>query len=126
MANVSIRNSKIHGKGLFAEREFKKGETILKWDVSHKISKKEADKFKDNEHLAYFNGIYFLAQEPEHFVNHSCNPNTKAVEFSDVALRDIKKGEELTTDYSVVMHPQTQMKCNCGAKNCKKIIRLNL
>jgi SET domain-containing protein len=37
---------------------------------------------------------------PERYVNHSNTPNTKQdlVNFADVALRDIKAGEMITTD----------------------------
>jgi len=36
--------------------------------------------------------------------------------------RDIKKGEEITGDYAEEILTG-EMKCNCGSKNCKKIIR---
>ena len=38
-------------------------------------------------------------------------------------MRDIKKGEELATDY--VMHinyPKFNMKCLCNQKGCRKVI----
>ncbi len=55
------------------------------------------------------------------FINHSCDPNTYMrilgyhVEF--YALRNIKKGEELTCNYGETHH-EGQLKCRCGAKNC--------
>ena len=59
------------------------------------------------------------------FINHSCDPNTfmrvmkDRVEF--YALRNIKKGEELSCDYGETHHEGT-LPCKCGAKNCRKFI----
>jgi len=42
----------------------------------------------------------------------------------DIAIKDIETGEELTYDYAL-LHPKwvAPLKCNCGIKNCRKIIR---
>ncbi len=59
------------------------------------------------------------------FINHSCNPNTfmrvmkNRVEF--YALRNIKKGEELSCDYGETHH-DGKLPCRCGAKNCRGFI----
>jgi len=37
MQDVIIKKSKIHGKGVFANRDFKKGEVVLEWDISKTI-----------------------------------------------------------------------------------------
>lgn len=56
------------------------------------------------------------------YVNHSCSPNTymrvcySKVEF--YALKNIKKGEELTCDYGPTHH-DGKLKCACGSANCK-------
>jgi len=62
--------------------------------------------------------------------NHSCNPNAciTLTEESRIALlvtrKNIKKNEEITTDYSVSQMSNTQrFLCNCGAKNCRGIIQ---
>jgi len=56
--------------------------------------------------------------------NHSCDPNAGIRKNSELfALRDIKKGEEITFDYSVTIAPtKWHMKCKCGLKNCRKIL----
>ncbi len=59
-------------------------------------------------------------QSPERFVNHSCDANTSVKNKCDIASRDIKKGEEITSDYS--NQGVELFKCCCGSKNCKKII----
>jgi uncharacterized protein len=59
------------------------------------------------------------------FINHSCGPNTfmrvmkDRVEF--YALKNIKKGEELSCDYGETHHEGT-LPCKCGAKNCRGYI----
>ncbi len=56
------------------------------------------------------------------FINHSCAPNsftrltTDRAEF--YALRNIRKGEELTVDYGESHHNGT-LRCRCGAADCQ-------
>jgi SET domain-containing protein len=120
---ISIKKSKIQGKGVFAERDFKKGEVVVK----HKfrvITKKEYESLPEcDKGCVGVDGkkyLQFLA--PSKYVNHSCNPNTFVKCGADVALRDIKKGEEITNYYEDD-DPEFQMVCNCGSKNCKKVIK---
>jgi SET domain-containing protein len=122
--NVTIKKSKIHGKGVFATCNFKKGEIVLKWDISNNLNKSVVDKMndKEKEYIAFIDNKYIIMQEPEKFVNHSCDANTIAGDFCDVAKRDIKAGEEITANYEEELPPNTTMECNCGSKKCKKII----
>lgn len=59
------------------------------------------------------------------FINHSCDPNTymrvmkNRVEF--YALRNIRKGEELSCDYGETHH-NGKLPCRCGAVNCREFI----
>ncbi len=59
------------------------------------------------------------------FINHSCGPNTylrvmkNRVEF--YALKNIKKGQELSCDYGETHH-DGKLPCRCGAKNCRGFI----
>jgi SET domain-containing protein len=122
--DVLVAKSRIHGLGVFALRDFKKGEVVFRWDISHEISKDDIAKIPDTEkpYVVHKKGKYFLLQPPERFLNHSCDANTHVVNFSDVCKRDIKKGEEITGDYSEDSVPDTRIKCNCGSKKCRKII----
>ena len=115
MANIVIKKSKINNKGVFANRDFKKGEIVISWKPKV-ISEKEFRTLteRNNKYLLKQDGNYFLMQSPEKFVNHSCKPNTKAINKSDIAIRGIKDGEEITSSY---LKPGS--KCNCGSKNCK-------
>jgi len=62
------------------------------------------------------------------FFNHSCEPNigVKGQIFL-MAMKKIKKGEELTFDYAMTIAKMKgakkyKMDCLCGSKNCRKII----
>ena len=122
--SVIIRNSKIQGKGVFAGADFRKKDIVMKWDDSVILTKNEAKKIpkRYRKYLVFFRGRYIMAQSPEKYLNHSCEPNTKEGKLCDVAARDIKKGQELTTDYSINAPPHIKMKCLCGSRKCKKII----
>ena len=56
------------------------------------------------------------------FINHSCVPNTFTRLTADraefYALRNIRKGEELTVDYGESHHNGT-LRCRCGAADCQ-------
>lgn len=126
MQSVIIKKSNINGNGVFANRNFKKGEVILKWKLDNIISEKEFEKLSDNEKV-YINKIYLdkyiVMQSPEKFVNYSCNPNTYCENYCDIALRDIKNGEEITGSYASNNEIIVDFKCNCKEINCKRIIK---
>ena len=124
MAEVIVQKSKIQGYGVFAGRNFKKGEIVMKWDTATVLIKRDALKIPltKRKYLVYSNGMFILSQPPEKYLNHSCIPNTMEKNYCDIALRNIQKGEELTTDYSTDAPPHIKMKCFCKNKNCKRII----
>ncbi|MFH1276051.1 MAG: SET domain-containing protein [Candidatus Woesearchaeota archaeon] len=125
--DVEIRDSKINGKGVFALKDFKKGEIVIKWDLSKVLTDKEVTNLSEDEkkYLDFTNGKHVLQQPPARYVNHSCNPNTSVeiIKFCDVAIKDIKKEEEITSDYSTQLSEGIKFKCNCGDKDCRKIIK---
>ena len=125
MVDIEVRGSKIEGKGIFALRDFKEGEIVLKWNVSKQISKEEFGLFSESEkrYVSFYGGKYNMLPVPERYVNHSCNPNTFVQNFSDVAKRDIGKGEEITSDYAEDLPSGREIKCNCGEKACRKTIK---
>ncbi len=56
------------------------------------------------------------------FINHSCAPNTffriTPGRAEIYALRDIRRGEELTVDYGESQH-EGRLPCRCGAPSCR-------
>jgi SET domain-containing protein len=120
--NIIIKKSKINKKGVFARRDFKKGDVILKWKPKI-LRKPEAEKLEDNQrHYLYKVGRnkYFLMQSPEKFVNHSCEANTRVKNNCDVAVRNIEKGEEITSNYG--KGGLNSFICKCGSKDCRGVI----
>jgi hypothetical protein len=125
MGKVIVKKSKIEGTGAFATQDFKKGDIVIKWDTSHKVHPDEISKLSEEEkqHTAFMGKEVFLQQAPAKYVNHSCEPNTHVKDFCDVAIKDIKKGEEITSDYSECLGVDEVIICTCGSKNCKKVIK---
>ena len=57
-------------------------------------------------------------------MNHSCQPNVGFNAGDDfVAMRAIKRGEELCWDYGFAeSNPNFRMKCRCGAVDCRGVV----
>ena len=101
MNDVIIGHGNLAGKGIYANRDFMEGEVVI---VYHLIPLTEQE-FKnlpqdEKEFVHIHRGIIHLYSKPERYVNHSENPNTRQDLFynCDIARRDIKKGEMITTD----------------------------
>ena len=101
MNDVIIGKGKLFGKGVFANKDFKKGEIVIKYNLKP-ITKEEFEHLSEREkHFTHEHyGTIYLYAEPERFVNHALYPNTiqDIKNKCDVAITDIKKGEEITTD----------------------------
>ena len=56
------------------------------------------------------------------FINHSCDPNCETDVIRGhiwvIALRDIKKGEELAYNYNYEYEDYEDHKCRCGSNRC--------
>lgn len=119
--DVEVRPSGIHGHGLYAIRDFRSGEVVLRWDVSHKISNDTLKLLSEDERRyvhPFSDDESIIVQPPERFVNHSCDNNTVVVNFSDVAIRSITKDAEITSDYGSD-GSGSSFKCSCGSANCR-------
>ena len=131
MKYYKVRKSNIDNRGLCASRNIKK-DTIIIHYKGKLISKKETEKNPkyDNEKAIYLfnlNSRYDLDGDFEHntarLINHSCNPNCevagKGLKLWIYALRDIKKGEELSYDYGFSYDENYKdFVCKCGERNC--------
>lgn len=101
MSSVIVGKGKLAGKGVFADRDFKKGEVVIKYNLKP-LTFEEYRKLEKKEKIfthSHFGQIY-LYSEPERYVNHSFDGNVyqDLKNQCDIALRDIKKGEEVTGD----------------------------
>lgn len=131
---AAVKKSFIHGYGLFAIKPIKKGEIVV-IKGGHVFDEKTLKKVKNKIAESYFQieddfviGPLKKSEVKENklFINHSCNPNIGIRgQITLVALRNIKPGEELTYDWVMEDPGNWKMKCNCGSKNCRKIITGN-
>jgi SET domain-containing protein len=134
-----VRESGIHGKGVYAIRPIKEGDTVLEYK-GEIITWKKAQRIHPHDpsqpnHTFYFHlddGHVIDAKNggnSARWINHSCKPNLEAnqdgyrVFFT--ALRNIKVGEELSYDYGLIIDARKTQKlkkeyaCLCGTVNCR-------
>lgn len=124
-AKITVKKTPKRGKGVFAKKDIKRGEIILRrsGEVVCVDSIKDIPKHIQDHWFPVGKNKYILPKPPAKYVNHSCNPNAGIKNNKDlVAMRNIQKGEEITYDYSMVGVDDWTMKCRCGESNCRKII----
>lgn len=136
---VAVRNSPIHGRGVFAVGAIARGARILEY-TGERMSHAEADRRYGDLHDGSSHTMLFAATDkvvidatkrggPARWINHSCAPNCEANEedgrvFID-AIRPIKPGQELSYDYNLVLEERHTPKlkrehpCHCGARKCR-------
>ena len=131
MKLYKVKKSNIDNKGLYAAHNIKAGTKIIYYK-GKLITKKETERNPkyDNEKAIYLfnvNSRYDMDGDFEYntarLINHSCNPNCevagKGLKLWIFALRDIKKGEELSYDYGFGFEEKYKdYVCKWGAKNC--------
>lgn len=123
--------SGIAGRGLHAVRPIDAGEVVAVKGghiVTTEVLRTLPDPLPNSE-VQIADGLHLVAlTEAEYepsmlFINHSCEPN---VGFGGnivlVAMRDIRAGEELTTDYALFDDYDGRLTCTCGAAGCRGTI----
>ena len=131
MKLYKIKKSNIDSRGLYAAKNIKAGTIVIHYK-GKLITKKETEKNPkyDNDKAIYLfnlNSRYDLdgdfANNTARLINHSCSPNCevdgKGLKLWIYALKDIKKGEELSYDYGFGYDENYKdFVCKCRAKNC--------
>ncbi len=136
---IKVRNSKIHGKGVFAARAIPKGTRIAEY-VGERLSHAEADaRYADNPIEDNHTFLFIVDRRTvidattggndSRFINHSCDGNCESViENRRVFIettRDIAKGEELGYDYEIGRDKDDPpnvdeiFACHCGSPKCR-------
>jgi len=133
---LQARRSKIDSMGVFAKENVKAGERlaifggdIMLIDEIHDLPEKLQDYPMQIEERFVIGTRNSTEPEDTDFFNHSCEPNSgfKGQIFL-VAMRDIKKEEEITFDYAMVVSKSVgsdvvfEIECQCGSKHCRKKI----
>lgn len=136
---IAVRQSGIHGTGVYALRRVRKGTRIIEY-TGERVSHAEADRRYEYKDVADNHTFLFILDaravidagvggNEARFINHSCAPNCLTVIekrriFID-ALRNIAPGEELHYDYLIQReaHDPPDIEeifgCHCGAKQCR-------
>jgi SET domain-containing protein len=137
-----LRPSRLQGRGAFATAPIRKGRRIIEY-TGERITHAEADRRYDDKAMARHHTFLMtidrrwvidaaVGGNEARYINHSCDPNCEIVVrrgrvFID-ALRDIRKGEELTYDYAYEREEgddaiaETRYPCRCGAPGCRGTI----
>ncbi len=134
-----VRNSRVHGYGVFALRRIRKGARVIEYlgdRVSHEVADtRYEDKDPRDGHTFLFTvdaktvidaGV---CGNDARFINHGCDPNCEAVDIGKrifiEAVRTIQPGEELAYDYGIQRDdddpPDVEVifACRCGAEQCR-------
>ncbi|MCR4281310.1 MAG: SET domain-containing protein [Candidatus Kaiserbacteria bacterium] len=112
------------GKGLFANKRIKKGEFILEY-IGEKIPTSVADKMT-SRYLFEINEKWTIdgstRSNTARYINHACSPNTSAEVLEDkimiFAVREIRKGEEITIDYDTEYFDEFIRPIGCRCAQC--------
>lgn len=99
--DVNIGKGNLAGKAVYAARDFVAGEIVVNYNLTA-LTNEQFNGLPESEKIFAHkqDGTIYLYDEPERYVNHSDDPNTLPDHdlHTDVAIRDIKKGEMITTD----------------------------
>jgi SET domain-containing protein len=136
---IEVRDSRLHGLGVFALEPIARGARILEY-LGERVSHQEADRRYERKDPADNHTFLFIVDaqtvidagvggNEARYVNHACEPNCESViekrrVFID-ALRDIEPAEELTYDYQIQREADdppdidTVFACRCGTPGCR-------
>jgi uncharacterized protein len=128
---VKGQPSAIQGRGLVATAPISKDE-IVAIKGGHIVDTATLHSLPEqlqNSDVQIADGLHLVAlEEAEYepvmlFLNHSCEPNVGfAGNIVVVAMRQIRQGEELTTDYALFDDYDGEMECQCGTASCRGTI----
>jgi len=136
-AFCEVRQSPIHGRGVFASRLIRKGTRILQY-IGEKIDKEESNRrglelFEEAQktggasvYIFDLNDDWDLDGNKEsndaRLINHSCEPNAEMVNENDelwlYSLKEILPGEEISFDYGYDIEHFLDHPCQCGTDSC--------
>ncbi len=136
---IIVRKSKIHGTGVFASTDIPAVTRVIEY-VGEKITKAEADRrydiaWKKSQYGTNENGVVYIFTlnkrydidgevwwNTAKYINHSCDPNCDTDIIGGhiwiIAMRDIKKGEEISYNYGYDFESYEDHPCRCGSPRC--------
>lgn len=125
---LEIRASPRAGRGSFARVPIAAGEVVTIWGAVP-VTSADMDAYARDGYAVYeIAPGEFIAYapydetHPDHFLNHSCDPNLWLVDpVSLAARRAIAAGEEVTADYATWADLDwiAEWTCACGSADCR-------
>ena len=129
---TEVRESNIHGRGLFAIADIAKDEIVAVKGghiVDGKTLREKITPVLGPVEIQIGDDLFIAPVSDEErelsmlYLNHSCDPNLGVRgEITFVAMRDIRAGEELTHDWAMTDDDDYSIECNCGAPDCRKTL----
>ena len=134
--HIAVRDSGIHGLGVFANRHIAAGQPIGRYD-GRRYTAQEAATRDWNQAVTYVFGVSdgcvidgAQGGNATRHINHSCAPNCVAYEVQGddgtlrieiEALLAISSGSELLLDYGLSVEEAVpdDYPCRCGAMQCR-------
>ena len=136
-SRVTVERSRVHGRGVFAKKPFRKGDRIIEYTGRRILWSKVPDEL-DDPRMYYFgigDGKWVIdpsvGGNEARLINHSCDPNCEIRETRGRifihAVLNIRTGAELFYDYHLETDddvPRTkeieeEAPCRCGSPNCR-------
>lgn len=136
---IVVRKSRIHGTGVFASTDIPAGTRVIEY-VGQKITKAESDRrydiaWKRSHYGNNAKGVVYIFTlnkrydidgevwwNTARYINHSCDPNCETDIIGGhiwiIAMRDIKKGEEISYNYGYDFESYEDHPCHCGSSPC--------
>jgi hypothetical protein len=131
-SKTEVRESKIHGRGLFAIADIAKNEIVAVKGghiVDGKTLREKITPVLGPVEIQIGDDLFIAPVSDEErelsmlYLNHSCDPNLgMRGEITFVSMRDISASEELTHDWAMTDDDDYSVECNCGAPDCRKTL----
>ncbi len=136
---VRVAKSRIHGRGVYAAKQIRKGSRIIEY-TGRRLPWKIAMDLPPHRPGDPYHTFFFSIDDDDvidanvggnesRWINHSCAPNCDTEEDDGrifvYALRSIRPGEELFYDYRIEPADRRSKKlerefaCGCDAESCR-------
>lgn len=134
--NYAMMGNAINGFGIYATRDISVNELIFKGEerpqriatrsyIEKNWSVKELENFRRYAYPLSKEVFLLWDDNPAGWApqNHHCEANTRYEGLNVIAVRPIRKGEELTLDYAEFLDEHMEpFVCQCGSSFCKGLI----
>ena len=135
-----VLQSPVHGRGVFAARTIRKGETVIEYRGKRMTWDEACEQPASDDADPYHTFLFSLDDgrvidaairgNAARWINHSCAPNCETYEDDRgrvyvAARRTIRPGEELSYDYRLEIEGKVGKRmrkayaCRCGARRCR-------